>query len=301
MKRQIVFSDLDGTLVHYQHHFKDFGQVVDTSDPVTQKAWIREVSSGLVRECIALPSLTSGTGFISCRTIDLVQDLRKQRVLFCIVTGARSSTFFKRKPFLPESDFAVFENGGIILHHEKVDLKWWERFLDVHPDVISKYEAQPPPESRRGILWDVFRDLASKGWEVDARDYWTAFRVSVSEKNLEEWALLTTEFGSMGLNSAFNLGKADVFPAASGKANAARYLMELESIKIDDSVALFDDDNDIELGHLCGRSILPGITHPKVKEILEGDMKERWSLTKARGVFGAEEALDRLLHSFKDE
>lgn len=48
-----------------------------------------------------------------------------------------------------------------------------------------------------------------------------------------------------GLIWAFNLGHADVFPATSGKENAAKYLMDKFDAAPSSSFLLCDDDNDI--------------------------------------------------------
>ena len=48
-----------------------------------------------------------------------------------------------------------------------------------------------------------------------------------------------------GLATAFNLGHADVFPATSGKENAAKYLMSKFDADPSSSFLLCDDDNDV--------------------------------------------------------
>ncbi len=48
-----------------------------------------------------------------------------------------------------------------------------------------------------------------------------------------------------GLASSFNLGTADIYPALTGKANAARYLMERFGSSPQRSCFLCDDDNDL--------------------------------------------------------
>ncbi len=48
-----------------------------------------------------------------------------------------------------------------------------------------------------------------------------------------------------GLTYAFNLGHVDVFPATSGKQNAAMYLMERFDASPASSFLLCDDDNDL--------------------------------------------------------
>mmetsp|Transcript_9712 Transcript_9712/g.24407 ORF Transcript_9712/g.24407 Transcript_9712/m.24407 type:complete len:165 (-) Transcript_9712:313-807(-) len=57
--------------------------------------------------------------------------------------------------------------------------------------------------------------------------------------------------------------------------------------------ARFDDDNDIELGELCGRAYLPGITHDSVAAAAARN--PHWTVTKNQGVLGTEEALEALV------
>lgn len=85
-----------------------------------------------------------------------------------------------------------------------------------------------------------------------------------------------------------------MYPAGSGKANAARHVLELEGIDASEAIAIFDDDNDLELGALVGRSFLPGVTHESVLAAMK-EHGDRWVLTEKRGVLGAEEALERIL------
>lgn len=62
-----------------------------------------------------------------------------------------------------------------------------------------------------------------------------------SRENLEELLNKLPE----GLASSFNLGMADVYPANSGKKNAALYLMRHFGSHPDSCCFLCDDDNDI--------------------------------------------------------
>lgn len=73
---------------------------------------------------------------------------------------------------------------------------------------------------------------------------------------------------SLGLASSFNLGKADVYPATSGKAPAVARLMRRLHADPRECVALFDDDNDLGMAALCapGRRVAVSITHDSVKQ-----------------------------------
>ena len=47
------------------------------------------------------------------------------------------------------------------------------------------------------------------------------------------------------LATSFNLGLADVYPAVSGKHNAAKHLLEVFKASADSAVLMADDDNDL--------------------------------------------------------
>lgn len=56
-----------------------------------------------------------------------------------------------------------------------------------------------------------------------------------------------------------NLGKADVYPAHSGKANAAVHIAKQLGIDIKDCAFLCDDDNDIDLAKVVGKAYMPTV------------------------------------------
>lgn len=62
-----------------------------------------------------------------------------------------------------------------------------------------------------------------------------------------------------GLVSTINLGKADVYPAYSGKANAAVHIAKQMGADIKDCAFLCDDDNDIDLAKVVGRAYMPTV------------------------------------------
>jgi hypothetical protein len=78
---QFVFSDIDGTLVHYQ--------------PTTQ----RDKESLLFLP----PSATGLQAHISIKTLHQCQQIRKTALLI-LVSGMRTKTLFQRIPFLPRAD-----------------------------------------------------------------------------------------------------------------------------------------------------------------------------------------------------
>lgn len=95
-KLKIVFSDVDGALVHYT-----------TAD----------TSSDSPRQILSLPpSATGMKGIISAQTLEKFRDLRESGVIIVLVSGMRTSTLLNRLPFLPRADAYCTEAGGRIFY-----------------------------------------------------------------------------------------------------------------------------------------------------------------------------------------
>lgn len=296
---EVLFSDLDGTLVHYPKEFNEYAEII-AEDDANNTATIKYKHTGEERECVVLSSLTGGKAYLSKRTIQLVGDLRNLGVCFVIISGARTSTYLNRGPFLPNADFEFFENGGRKLHRGQLDPTWTDQFSDQIgriDDRIKILPELPAPQNREGTLWNLYTELLQEGWKLDARDYTTNFRVDVAKtvgKSAEHYERQVRPLlAERGLSTSFNLGKADIYPAASGKANAAKHILQLCGWTPAVAVAMFDDDNDLELGALCNVSFLPGVTHPNVLSALERNPS--WVLTKGRGFLGTEAALETII------
>jgi hydroxymethylpyrimidine pyrophosphatase-like HAD family hydrolase len=107
--KMAVFSDIDGTLVHYPPAHvmqQDINTRNDDGDIDNNK-----------NDLLYLPpSKTGQRGVISSKTLLLCQQLRNEGVPFVLVTGARSTTLFQRLPYLPRADAYVSESGGRIFY-----------------------------------------------------------------------------------------------------------------------------------------------------------------------------------------
>ena len=287
---RVVFSDIDGTLAHYAWQLEGAAEIVPGSG---RKVRVKYHYTGVERECRVLPSQTSGLAFISKRTIELIRKLRSRGVVFVLITGARSSTYMKRRQFLPEADYEVFESGGRIWHHGREDLAWAQ--LIHNGSEMRRWRSARDPKTRPGPLWTVYRRLLAEGWQVDANGYETQFRIRLPSANLSDrFGAVLAQLDAEGLAHAWNLGHVDVFPKTSGKANAARHVLQQLGVEAHEAVALFDDHNDIELGRLCGRGFLPGITDPRVSQQLA--QQPHWQVSSQRGPLGTEEALEAVLN-----
>jgi len=290
---RVLFSDLDGTLAHYEKDMKEYATIV--GEPAKDGSVTIEYNQlGVQRECAVLGSLSSSTAYMSHETTRLVQTLRAAGVLFVIITGARSSTYARRRAALPAADYEFFENGGRMLASGELVPEWTATFeADVGPvdaSVVPEGDAAPAPATRSGKLWDLYREMKEAGWKVDARDYYTSFRVDVAGTTAAGLnAAAFAAWDLRGFSCSFNLGKADIYPAGSGKAAAAREVLRRHGLRPAHAVAMFDDDNDLELGELASRSFLPGATHDSVLDALH--RHDNWEMTNSRGVLGTEEAL----------
>lgn len=124
-----MFSDVDGTLVHYPAHLQ--GQRIGGDDDHSTSSDEEDHS------LLYLPPSKTGTrGIISKRTLQLVHELRygsneeeqsttatcnsKAKTPFILISGMRTTTLFQRLPYLPRADAYVCESGGRIFYPRSV-------------------------------------------------------------------------------------------------------------------------------------------------------------------------------------
>lgn len=254
----IVFSDVDGTLVHYEKN--------PTTDNSEDNALLH------------LPASTTGMrGVISTKTIQLVAELRKNNIKFVLVSGMRTSTLIKRLPFLPRADAYASEAGGRIFYPKTAngrngdgnritiipeyvdgmsqnylepftleeDVEWRRRMSLEHAagsdgyagDALEEMKANGdnvsafiPIEKRSGALWEFARRLLKKGFVLDTKGYSSCFRVNLKQQNSkfisdDDFTQLSSyNVSEMGLGSSVNLGCVDFYPIGSGKKNCCVYL-----------------------------------------------------------------------------
>lgn len=241
----IVFSDLDGTLIHYPKNLTSFLQ--------------RNVTGDI---CVLPSSSTGMVGVISAKSLKLVREIRTSGAIFVLVSGMRSSTLLKRLPYLPKADAYCCEAGGRIFYptlpqsiatfrvfpkrfHEASsedmqpfslveDMEWREQMEQESAAGIDGFigkevnfrDGQNVEEisisERKGFLWDFARFLLEKGFTVDAAGYCTCFRVNRNQQS--DAALFDALINSdikvpSGLAFSTNLGCIDFYPTLSGKKN----------------------------------------------------------------------------------
>eukprot|EP00571_Detonula_confervacea_P001088 CAMPEP_0172314028 /NCGR_PEP_ID=MMETSP1058-20130122/21483_1 /TAXON_ID=83371 /ORGANISM="Detonula confervacea, Strain CCMP 353" /LENGTH=357 /DNA_ID=CAMNT_0013027781 /DNA_START=75 /DNA_END=1145 /DNA_ORIENTATION=+ len=296
-----IFSDIDGTLVHYAKDFQKHGVRLVSSNEQTLTA-IVEGPNGDRRNCRLLPSLTMGPACVSERTIELVEELRAHGVLFCVVTAARKSTMLQRWDLLPACDAHVCEAGSRIWVDGRPDAEFADRFVDVCGPIDRELEGA---DSRPEPLWQFYRRLREELPDVglDSRSYYGMFRVSTKDDAFIEDALHDKIETSLptGVSWSTNLGKYDFYPSAAGKGNAVNYLQNMFGIKQSETACLFDDDNDLPMAEQCGIHMLPGLTSDSVKAAAAQQPSWQIAKTVGQGVFAIEECLETLLERAKIE
>lgn len=271
------------------------GVKIDPRDVTDETKKVDAVTSdGLRSSCRVLPMSTMGYGYVSDQTVDTVKALRAKGVLFIIVTAARKSTLHERLPLLPPADVAVAECGTRIYHGGRLDADWAARF----EAVSGPLETSVPPAERPQPLWDLYRRMQAAGVRVDARSYYGCFRADTQgdpEKQRVVEGFVNSLPGT-GIASNMNLGKYDFFPEVCGKGNAVRYLQRLYGLTKDECVALFDDDNDIEMAQACGGGhYLPSLTSASIVKAVKENPSWEVAERAGQGVFAIEEILRRIL------
>ena len=247
-KLLIVFSDLDGTLIHYPHDRSPSGLFVNENGN---------------RILELPPSATGMKGIISSGTLVKCRDLRRNNVKLVLMSGMRTGTLLKRLPYLPRADAYCTESGGRILYPTTVrgddkegltftpavydgataedlvpfnlqeDLEWRSLMeqedaagRDGYPgnELKTEQEEEIPVGNRRGALWDFARKLEQEGFVLDTKNYSTCFRVNRNQQKEESKekfdALLRGRIPHPPeLETSTNLGCIDFYPKTSGKKN----------------------------------------------------------------------------------
>ena len=294
MPKKLIFSDIDGTLVHISDDaLLNWGTLSEDGRTFETK------NGGPIAIRPLPPSSTGTQAFISEKTLQLVADLRRAGHLFVLISGARSSTFMERLPYLPAADAYVMENGGRIFLPSRdsntaapivEDLEWRSRH-EAAPMVLESL----PPSDRPGVLWELYTKLQREGWVCDANKYSTDFRVSLKKSKGKSASDLEKVISNLPpqLASSFNLGMADIYPSSSGKDKAAEYLMQKFGFPKEDSISMGDDDNDLALARVVGHTYIPGFTADSVRQAVAAKPLA-FTVAKSGAFQGTHEVLERI-------
>ena len=235
----IVFSDVDGTLVHYPKNLDD--QIGDPGNRIMKLP----------------PSSTGMRGIISSETLRKCQELRRRGKKLVLISGMRSTTMWERLAYLPRADAYCCEAGGRIFYpvppgknssvfklepFDGADKSVLEPFsLEEDKDWRLKMEmtaggdgfvgneldydlsATPMPiDQRKGPLWEFCCQLQRKGFVVDTTGYSVCFRVNRKQQDVVsqvEFEALSSITPPEGIATSVNLGCVDFYPQNCGKKN----------------------------------------------------------------------------------
>lgn len=202
---------------------------------------------------------------------------------------------------LPPADAVVCESGSRILRGTTADGAGtldaaWDAML---APISGPLDREMPPSDRPEPLWRFCAKLQGLGFTVDTRSYYGCFRVdtkgdSAASERLRQILVVSGDMPP-SLDWAMNLGKYDVFPAVSGKANAVQYLQLAFGLRPEECACLFDDDNDLGMAARCGTHLLPGLTSESVRRAAAENPTWQVAANAGEGVFAIESLLGDLL------
>ena len=302
---RIVFSDIDGSVVHYlkDHDIEKNPKGTYKRDSATTYV---HLPTGRTVQLLAIPSKTLVGGFISQVSYERIGALRKRGTIFVFITGARTATFLARRAKgLPPMDYGVCENGGKIFDEEGQLVEEWSHRFE---SVAGKWQQYTQPaEGRSGALWDCYRHLLKAGWKLDGASFSTSFMInlahsptknpneSVKEREEAVKALFAGGLGAQfGVHAVCNLDKVHVAPIGCDKRAAVEFLLQKLQLDRSQAAALFDDENDLEFARICRYRLVPSVAHESVQKIL--DTKPGFfTRTPCDGWLGTEDALQYLL------
>lgn len=286
----ILFSDLDGTLIHY---YEGDGDVQPGADLA-----------------VGLPASKTGRrGFISHQTQQKIAAIRAAGTKVVLVSGVRESTFVDRMPYLPFTDAYVLENGGRTFYPNSQALASGSTtapsFESLEEDMIWREElaeacgiatGDAPISLRTGPIYELCRELLEAGFSVDTHTYYTMLRINVGASGEGSATRMKEKLKGLpsSLQTVTNFDMVDILPVKSGKLNAATYLAKKFGVPLSRCAALGDDDNDVEMLSSLGYAFVTAHTSDSIREACVS-RPEHFKVATKVGVAAAEEMLDAIL------
>lgn len=269
MKKGIIFSDLDGTLIFHD----DIHKMKKVRNKTDETIVVKDLESNKNYECYNVPTNLYNV-FFSVETRDILFELKKDYYIV-VVSGARKSSVTNRKHVLDFADAFLIENGGLILDSKfREDKNWSRNFI----------------ESKK-VLWNFAKKLEDDGWILDFKGRTAAFRIREHEnshknksnfKNLEKIKL------PKELEKTSNLGSMDIILKKAGKRNAVKYFLNKIGMNKKDSIGIGDDVNDIEMLSETNKKFVIGNAYPTMKKHAK---KNKWFISKNKNFEGIKEIL----------
>lgn len=211
----ILFSDIDGTLLHANN------------GPGT----------------VAVEPVRSKEHHFSVRAAELIEQYRAAGNLFVLSTARRSSGCAGLVSLL-QPDYVITEHGCLVLRGGEPDEGWQQVFAAT----VGVYGV------KQGPLWEIEAALQKAGYNTDSNGRYASFRVFrdnptfLSDPERAELEARVSELGAaQGITTIRHQQMLDVLPANGGKVSAIRYLLETTGIPHTRSRAIGDNTNDTEM------------------------------------------------------
>jgi len=187
---RLVFSDVDGTLVHYPSSIPESNTKTETESDTHQEGSSSKDNDNdndndkeAKKKLLALPPSSTGLrGIISIRTLELAREIRRTNTKLVVVSGMRTSTLLQRLPYLPKADAYCSENGGRIFRlvqdedEDETDNVIWVRpqkyFADNHDSNSDSNSSDDdddddPFRIREDLKWKRIMTSALSGTEQE--------------------------------------------------------------------------------------------------------------------------------------
>ncbi len=272
---KIIFSDIDGTFVFHNaiHHIRRVGSLdegfVDVLDPMTGR--------NHAAYDVSTPSYEA---YMDINTKSLAEDIQRSNH-FVFVSAARKETMDGRKHALNFADAYILESGAIILDEAYQPDKEWAAML----------------EPQRPHLQEVNAYLIDRGWRLNNEGRTAASRV----RRIDNPQRSDSEFKELcddlvvppELKKTQNIGSLDIILASAGKDLAAKYVMEKLGYKREDSIAIGDDINDMEVLSIVGKPYVLGSGYPTVIQMAK---EKGWYISEGVHFDGINEILKDILY-----
>lgn len=252
---KMVLSDIDSTLIHpHKQHDEN----------------LHEGIAGL---------LHIGRGsYIDPRTIEGIRSIMERGVFFVFITSRRMATYRNVEVHV-SPNMGIVEDGCIVLNEQgQVDKTW----LDTMRDTIGTVEDIINGVHENGDLWCFLReleamDLASTGISTTDEGFLASFKVVLPADGKDlVFSEVVPYLKSKGIeipsslkfsyNSKYN--SLVIVPATAGKVNAAKYVLDVNEVKMVEVAALGDDYNDEEMLQQAGWALTLGSAKPYIKELV---------------------------------
>jgi hydroxymethylpyrimidine pyrophosphatase-like HAD family hydrolase len=273
-EKGIIFTDVDGTLVFHQkfHAIRELQQYPDgtylVEDPISGEEFhALDVSVPPIR--VYLDEITRQ-----------LADRLKKKYLIYYTTGATEYSMRQRLKNLDFADGYILEHGGRILDQDfNEDSLWAEKFT-AHETAVN----------------DIKVGLEKQDWRIVDCGRKTFLQVKAFEnphRSQEEFEDLCANITiAPGFVKTFNLGNLTVLPETANKGLAVEHLQKTRYQKVQDTIGIGDDINDIAFLEKCSQAFVLGTS---VLEVKNKAAEEGWYVSEKPHFAGINEIFNKIL------